>query len=723
MPDAPAYRTLFTVLEAQPVILDVIHRELSAEALKGMDALFMGGPRKRLGQAEIEAVSLWVERGGHLLLFAPHESTYRGQDMGCGHDPGGAHVLCQLVQGLTWIRRPASAQAGDAVVDVSGFLKRKAALTWPRGYAVELSARDAHGPNKATSTDGSAWTSPADQVRTRAMGNSPLQITHSIALDHEQRFLLLRIQHGRGAVCVFGSAMSFCDDYLEHGDNAALFGALVHAWLPPRVLEYELLRRQERPPRHRLLAGYPRPHVMPPMDGPRSADFYDDHCRNLGRPLILQVSPHPFGDPRTIGHGVRHSMPEDPVAPRARAVVERVIAEIQHITRMCPEMSERSVAGLHLGGGAPSLTPADGFRALCAALAGAFDLGAAEIAIESVPMASLASHQMQLDILQMILPAPQYVIRVRVQTFDRQKLERIGRTAAGHRKEIAAMIADAHARGMMVCGDFLYNLPGQGRERMLEDVRIADELGFDRICLHPLMDGLGTPWTPDPELLARLPHSSVAYRNWRVLRQELLGRGFVQSTITGFERGQALKEGKRVMHDAQRFAPEIYDMLGIGPSSMSLAASMSDAWAMKTVNHASAEDYVAAVDRLGHGRMLRFVYDRTDLRLLYLSSKLPLMEIDRMSYWKCFGSTLQEDFAGELEAIYDAELMDEDGLRYTLTPRGMFYADAIMGVLSWRQGLMHRTQRLIEVSRAVLASFAADEPPAGVELTSELTLV
>jgi oxygen-independent coproporphyrinogen-3 oxidase len=71
--------------------------------------------------------------------------------------------------------------------------------------------------------------------------------------------------------------------------------------------------------------------------------------------------------------------------------------------------------------------------------------------------------------------------------------------------------------------------------------------------------------------------------------------------------------------------------------------------------------------------------------LLYLTRGLSLMEIDCRDYNRTFASHLPTDFTGAWTAMSDAGLLtiDEDAAR--LTPRGMFYADSVAGMLAGRR--------------------------------------
>ena len=159
-----------------------------------------------------------------------------------------------------------------------------------------------------------------------------------------------------------------------------------------------------------------------------------------------------------------------------------------------------------------------------------------------------------------------------VQTFSRARLEQMGRLAFGGPEVFSDVVSSAHARDMTVSADLLFNLPGQSLTEMKEDVSQAVDLGLDQICLYHLVlfRGLATPWARDPQLLASLPDNETAARNWEALREKLLARGFRQTTLTNFERSDLEHDARRYQYELMSFQPDRFDVLGFGPSAISL---------------------------------------------------------------------------------------------------------------------------------------------------------
>ena len=443
----------------------------------------------------------------------------------------------------------------------------------------------------------------------------------------------------------------------------------------------ELRRRMARTQRHRLLQGYPMAPLMKPVRAKASLDRvpFDD-----GRPLIVGVLPHPFCNPQVRGCGFCTFPHQSYKSSAAGAVASSVADEIRAFARRRPGVSKRRVDGVYFGGGTATLTPPDAFARLCAELSNAFTLEHAEVTLEGVPVHFLARAEL-LDILERELACRHRRLSMGVQTFDRAQLARMGRTAFGTREEIAQVVARAHARGMTASADLLCNLPGQTLEEMRADIRTAAAIGFDQICLYHLVlvPDLPVPWAQDRSILDALPDMATAFANWRALRELLLELGFVQATLTNFERAEVHASSRRFVYEACSFDPGVYDGVGFGPEAISCFSSPNGQSGVKWINASDSEVYRKSIAAHGQAPALLHEYDDVDMRLLHLTRSLPLLSISRAPHRDRFGIDLVEEFAGEIAALSEAGLVAVGPDRLALTVAGMFFADSVAGLLAW----------------------------------------
>jgi oxygen-independent coproporphyrinogen-3 oxidase len=456
-----------------------------------------------------------------------------------------------------------------------------------------------------------------------------------------------------------------------------------------------LRERMGKPQRHRLLHGYPLAAAMHRRD-PRQPAGDVSFDPRAGRDLLVGVLPHPFCNPAVTGCGFCTFPHERYHAGRAAETVAHVVQEIDGQLARQPSLARRRVAALYLGGGTANLTPAGPFRRLCRRLAAAFDLSGAEVTLEGVPAYFVLRRPLLMDVLREEMPARHFRLSMGVQTFDEERLRQMGRLAFGTAGTFARVVELAHARGFTCSADLLFNLPGQSLGAMRQDVERALRIGLDHLALYHLVlfRGLGTAWSQDPAMLVGLPPNEQAAGLWLRLRELLLERGFVQTTLTNFEQARYRGDGRRFLYEELSFQPDRHDMAGFGPGAISFAAGRPFTRGRKVLNPTAADSYAAGV-RGGQSPWDRyFEYDPADLRIFYLTRRLAALELDRRRYAQLFGTDPLADFAGAFGALLDEGLLEATATAVRPTPRGMFYADAIAALLAWRQVHVRRQGRL-----------------------------
>lgn len=448
----------------------------------------------------------------------------------------------------------------------------------------------------------------------------------------------------------------------------------------------ELARRLAGPQRHRLLQGFPAMPLMEhlPFAHEHTAPPAESLTLDPSRGLIVGVLPHPFCNPQVRGCGFC-TFPQQPYnAARAARLVETVAQEVRTRTRAAEGLRGRAVEALYFGGATANLTPWESFELLTRTLAGTFDLTGAELTLEGVPAYFLGKRAALLDVLA-DTPARQRRLSMGVQSFDAGWRQRMGRAAFGGPAEIAEVVTAAHARGWTTSCDLLINLPGQAPEAMVADVSTAIALGFDQVCVYHLVlhEGLGTEWSQDPALLAARPDNAAAFASWSRVREHLLASGFAQTTLTNFERAEVNASERRFRYEDCSFRPERYDGLGFGPSGITLLSRADGRGATKLVNATEADRYTSRVDTQEAGFDRRFRYEPEDVRLLHVTRTLARLALDRDVYRARFGTDVVADHTPAIEALVAERLVDVDDAAVRLTPRGMFHADAVAGLVAW----------------------------------------
>ncbi len=459
-----------------------------------------------------------------------------------------------------------------------------------------------------------------------------------------------------------------------------------HQWPP---LRRELDRRMARPQRHRLLQGYPMAPVMQPAR--HGYDPLRAGPLDRSRSLIVGVLPHTFCNPKVRGCGFC-TFPHEKFARDAiRKVTDRVAREIEQVLVRAPSLCGRQVEAVYFGGGTANLTPPEELHRLCAALAARFDLAGAELTLEGVPRYFRLRDEALLDVLA-ATGVRHRRISMGVQTFDAAWLRRMGRDEFGDRDEIEQVVASAHRRGFTTSADLLFNLPGlpglglprTGREHALADIAAAIEVGFDQICVYNLVlaPELDTEWAHDRSLVQAMPAPVDACASWLAVREYLLDHGYVQTTLTNFERAEVAASPQRFVYERASFDPAGRDGLGFGPGAISTVTRPDHRSASKWMNEPNSAAFVAALDKHAIATTRTFEYAGVDLQLLHLTRGLSRLAIDRAAYAAWFGEDPTASFALHLDALEEARLVRCDSQAIALTPTGMFYADAVAGLLA-----------------------------------------
>ena len=85
-----------------------------------------------------------------------------------------------------------------------------------------------------------------------------------------------------------------------------------------------------------------------------------------------------------------------------------------------------------------------------------------------------------------------------------------------------------------------------------------------------------------------------------------------------------------------------------------------------------------------------------------MTRTLARLGVPRATYRALFDTDLSADFGAAIDAIVAAGLATLDAETLRLTPKGMFYADSVVGLLTWQRvdalratGAGHRTRDVV----------------------------
>jgi oxygen-independent coproporphyrinogen-3 oxidase len=168
----------------------------------------------------------------------------------------------------------------------------------------------------------------------------------------------------------------------------------------------------------------------------------------------------------------------------------------------------------------------------------------------------------------------------------------------------------------------------------------------------------------------------VVVEHWLKLREQLLAHGFVQTTLTNFERADVNQTDRRFLYEIAGFNPDVYDALGFGPLSISMQIDYKRLRGVKLLRRKRMEGLPWSGDDLYFG------YKKEDLKLLWLTRCLAGLALDRDRYRARFLADIAEDFPAALASAVEGGLLSATEKTVRLTPRGMFYSDAVIGTFA-----------------------------------------
>lgn len=462
----------------------------------------------------------------------------------------------------------------------------------------------------------------------------------------------------------------------------------------PDTVRDQLHRMMERPQRHRLLHGYPLAAAMPYLEKSNSELVKRISEMNSLAPapnsFLVGILPHPFCNPKVAGCGFCTFPHEAYSAAKGEAVVAAVVQEMENFANSTPRLSAIPPDAIYLGGGTANLTPPGAFSALCRTLRSTFDTTQAEVSLEGVPSRFLQGQRKLIDIMLDELPARHFRISMGIQTFAEHRLKFMGRVGFGNASTFRDVVAYAHERGLTTSGDILFNQPSQSLAEMLDDVERAIDIGLDQICLYHLVlfQGLGTEWSRRPEFISSVPGNIEAAENWGILRSYLIDHGYVQTSLTNFERRDVYDSSRRYRYESISFEDSHCQVVGFGPSGISFAQSSDGSLATKTMNPEHSVEYMQSVNAGGVVCNRYFQYQPVDLQILDLTRKMASLKVDYRAFELRFGKGSWEVYRSLFDLFCAENLMAQDDGVFRLTPQGMFYSDSMASLLAmqrWQQ--------------------------------------
>jgi oxygen-independent coproporphyrinogen-3 oxidase len=337
---------------------------------------------------------------------------------------------------------------------------------------------------------------------------------------------------------------------------------------------------------------------------------------------------------------------------------EALLADLQHEAGLLPG---RPVSSIFFGGGTPSLMPPETVAAVIAAAEAAWGLADdCEITLEANP------NSVEVANFAALASAGVNRVSIGVQSFDPQILEFLGRAHSGD--EARRAIAAAQKHFARVSFDLIYARPGQSLAQWDTELNDALAFGTGHLSLYQLTIEPGTRFAtlaakgdlviPDGDTAADLFDATQA-----ITRAAGLPR---------YEVSNHARPGEESRHNLTYW--RYGDYAGVGPGAHGRRLGQA------TERHKKPENYIAAVERNGHGLKVE-----TDLPAHERATEAMLMglrltegiDLARVEARSGLGREAFVD-AGAVARLAAQGLIVQDGDRLAVTDDGILLLDSIL---------------------------------------------
>lgn len=494
--------------------------------------------------------------------------------------------------------------------------------------------------------------------------------------------ILVYDQIGKGSVLFWGARWSFSNKIINHYDNRILLKKILSLMFK-NIYSINLIKRMRNPQRHRLLHGYPMSSGLNKISDSRR-NFLNELDLDNSKPIAVGIIPHTFCNPAIMGCGFCTFPHEQFNRSSEITCVESVISELGEISKKYPNIINRKVSSIYIGGGTANLMSDSSFENLCESIIEHLKINEkTEITFEGAPV----YFSERADLIQKFrnfFPTANLRLSMGVQTFDKKLLSLMGRHILNRENSVETVIEIADKYNINVSVDLLYNLPDQTYSQMENDVKKSVKLGISHICLYNLVcyEGLGSEWSKDPIIMKKMPSKLKAVENWCKLHELMKDLGYNQVTLTDFQKLGSGYKGRYIYEEDLRY-PNKTDWLGIGPSAISIFTDRNSKKSIKVMNPENSFKYINNKLNFKIPWEKQFNYSLNDLKIYWLTRQIKSTKISKSEYEKLFNNTIEQDFYEEFSSFKELELMSDNEDNYELTVVGMYYADSIAGLLAW----------------------------------------
>lgn len=450
-------------------------------------------------------------------------------------------------------------------------------------------------------------------------------------------------------------------------------------------LEQWLKARLARRERNRILQRFPQKSGMRKSSSQVHKSHIFQTLRGLidesacsGRRLILYFAPHPYCLASTGFEACGFcTFPHERFTAKDE-ITRSIEALVQETGLYGDLLSKIPVDAVYLGGGTANLMNKEQLRYFLQFLTGSFNIAPkAEITYEGMP--SLFRPEI-LETFAQELSSHDLRISIGVQSFKRQSLSLMGRVWQLEESP-QKVVRTARRLGIRSNLDLIFNLPQQSPSDICEDVDQVAGLEPEHVTFFDLVvgEGVSSPWSKSPEILAGLPDADACYQNWRMIAERLAGYGYRRVSKSDYRLEKAGDLGDYVYEKLWKL-PETHLLIGLGYEGMSVVFAPDLKSGLKLINHRDPKAYMQDVQSGVIPVYSVFEYTQVDALLYHLTSQWELGRVDFSTYKQLFGVEFQTLFRDEIQLLSLLGLAQCDSSQITLTEYGTFHVDSVQSL-------------------------------------------
>lgn len=335
-----------------------------------------------------------------------------------------------------------------------------------------------------------------------------------------------------------------------------------------------------------------------------------------------------------------------------------LLADLEH---EAGQSSRRTIGSVFFGGGTPSLMPPRLVESILLRAAKLFDFAAdLEITLEANPSSVEAAN------FAALAAAGVNRVSLGVQALDDATLRMLGRLHNADDALTALTTAQRHFP--RVSFDLIYARPGQSLAQWEAELARALSFGTEHLSLYQLTIEPGTRFASDLRSGKLVPLDDDSAADMFAATQEMTAA----AGLPAYEISNHSRPGCESRHNLTYWRYQ--DYAGIGPGAHGRRAGVA------TIRHRKPENYLAAVDRQGHGMSEERILPPGEQAGEALMMGLRLAEgVDLHQFSRRFGLARHELIDARKLALHRAGgLVREDGDRLIVTAKGMPLVDALL---------------------------------------------